>query len=66
MHARANIILGRVMAHEVGHLLLPPNSHSPIGIMRAHVDFSQVGVNTFTNDQVSILHSAIASVGASR
>ena len=55
----ANMILGRVMAHEVGHLLLPPNSHSRIGIMRPHVDFGQVGVNTFTSDQVEALRGAI-------
>lgn len=31
-------ILGYAMAHEVGHLLLGPNSHSPTGIMRATWD----------------------------
>jgi hypothetical protein len=29
------IILGRVTAHEIGHLLLGANSHSPNGLMRA-------------------------------
>jgi Rod binding domain-containing protein len=29
-------ILGNVMAHELGHLLLGSNSHSSAGIMRAH------------------------------
>ena len=29
------VLLGRAMAHEIGHLLLGPNSHSPTGIMRA-------------------------------
>ena len=28
-------LLGRVMAHEVGHLLLGSNGHAPIGLMRA-------------------------------
>ena len=60
----ANVILGRVMAHETGHLLLPPNSHSRIGIMRPHVDFAQVGVNTFTSDQVQALRSAIRGAHA--
>jgi hypothetical protein len=55
----ANVVLGRVMAHEIGHLLLPPNSHSRIGIMRPHVDFDQVGVSTFTNDQVRALRSTL-------
>jgi hypothetical protein len=26
--------LGHVIAHEIGHLLLGANSHSPVGIMR--------------------------------
>ena len=29
-------ILGTVMAHELGHLLLGSNSHTPLGIMRGH------------------------------
>lgn len=28
-------LLGRVMAHEVGHLLLGSSEHGPIGLMRA-------------------------------
>ncbi|MBZ5593739.1 MAG: hypothetical protein LAP39_15985 [Acidobacteriia bacterium] len=30
------VILGRVIAHELGHLLLGRNAHSAAGIMRAH------------------------------
>ena len=33
-------LLGRVIAHEVGHLLLPPYSHSASGIMRETLDLS--------------------------
>jgi len=29
-------LLGHALAHEIGHLLLDPNSHTPDGIMRAH------------------------------
>lgn len=29
-------VLGQAAAHEIGHLLLGNNSHSPAGIMRAH------------------------------
>ena len=35
-HSRA-AMLGYVMAHEIGHLLLGTNSHSPLGIMRARL-----------------------------
>ena len=37
-HVSAATILGHAMAHELGHLLLGTNSHSPIGLMRAHWD----------------------------
>jgi len=30
------ILLGRTVAHEVGHLLLGTNEHPPHGLMRAH------------------------------
>ena len=33
---RLDRILGSVMAHELGHLLLGPHSHSVTGVMRAH------------------------------
>ena len=31
------ILLGRVTAHEIGHLLLGTNSHAPPGLMQAHL-----------------------------
>jgi hypothetical protein len=34
-HASPTIVLGHAMAHELGHLLLGTNSHSPNGLMRA-------------------------------
>src|SRR5262245_59075090 len=33
----AEQMIGRVMAHEIGHLLLPEGSHSRKGIMRDHL-----------------------------
>jgi hypothetical protein len=35
-YASPSLILGHAMAHELGHLLLGANSHSPSGLMRAH------------------------------
>jgi len=29
------MLLGRVMAHEIGHLLLGIDYHGPVGVMRA-------------------------------
>ncbi len=40
------IILGHVMAHEIGHLLLGINSHSPWGIMRAHWNQGELALAT--------------------
>jgi hypothetical protein len=39
--------LGDVIAHEVGHLVLGTNSHSPSGIMRAHADVRAVQLQSF-------------------
>jgi hypothetical protein len=49
-------ILGSVIAHEIGHLLLGPNSHYGIGIMRPQWSFEQVrqvmmGTLLFTPEQ---------------
>jgi len=51
----AHVVLGRVIAHEIGHLLLPPNSHARVGIMRPQVDFRQVGFDGFTSEQIEAL-----------
>jgi hypothetical protein len=50
------IILGHVMAHEIGHLLLGTNSHSAWGIMCAHwhkqeLDRASLGMLTFNESQ---------------
>lgn len=44
-------ILGRVMAHEVGHLVLPVYSHSDRGIMRANIDVRSKRFHDFTTEQ---------------
>ena len=35
-------LMGHVLAHEIGHLLLGPNSHGPAGIMQARWDEDQI------------------------
>jgi hypothetical protein len=54
--ADLSTILGHVMAHEVGHLLMPTMAHSPTGLMRGVWDDAQVrdatgGTLTFTDGQ---------------
>jgi hypothetical protein len=56
--------LGDVIAHELGHLILPPG-HSPVGIMRPSIDMRSRRVETFTKDEGSTirehLHRLIAT-----
>ena len=35
------IVLGHVIAHELGHLLIPGDAHTPVGIMRGEWDYRQ-------------------------
>jgi len=44
-------LLGDVIAHELGHLLLPPPGHSPGGIMRAELETKSWELRTFTSPQ---------------
>ena len=41
-HAPASQLLGHAVAHEIGHLFLGANSHSPHGLMRARWDENDV------------------------
>lgn len=57
-------ILGHVMAHEIGHLLLPGDGHSASGIMRPHWAFEdwvliRQGKLLFTPAQARILRSGL-------
>jgi hypothetical protein len=54
-------LLGRVLAHEVGHLLLPENSHSATGIMTAAIDLKPSGAVAFTPEQTAAIRQTIAS-----
>jgi hypothetical protein len=63
-------ILGVAMAHEIGHLLLGPNAHSPRGIMRAHwgreeLQLAAMGLFLFSpEDKAHIRHSLLERLGA--
>ena len=55
------IILGRVMAHELGHLLLPLGPHARFGLMREDVDLSEASLSRFSETEVRQLRGAIQS-----
>lgn len=51
--------LGRVMAHEVGHLVLPFYSHSDHGIMSANFGVRSMSDRDFSSEQVVAVRSTI-------
>lgn len=54
------VVLGRVIAHEVGHLLLPQGRHAPYGLMRADLDFGFVNPSGFTRAEAKTIRAALA------
>ena len=54
---KREVLLGYAIAHEVGHLLLPPNSHSPSGVMRANIDLQRAAAKKlrFTRQQGELI-----------
>ncbi len=58
-------LLGVVIAHEAGHLLLPYGSHSPSGLMQADWDEGQfflarAGLLRFTAQQAELIRARLA------
>ena len=53
--------LGYVIAHEIGHLLLPVNSHSATGLMRNELDPTLIALNRvhFSAEQSARLRSTL-------
>jgi hypothetical protein len=53
---KLGVVLGRAVAHEIGHYLLDSNSHSPYGLMRASIDakeFADLRTGGFRLDRES-------------
>lgn len=53
-HRRLGIVLGRAVAHEIGHYLLGTASHAPSGLMRARIaaaDFADLREGAFFLDR---------------
>jgi hypothetical protein len=51
-------LLGDVIAHEVGHLLLPAHSHSGEGVMRSSVPLTDVAQG-FDDDEAETMRTAV-------
>ena len=60
-HRTIGDILGDVIAHELGHLLLD-GGHAPAGIMRPAIQFASNAVETFTTDQRVAIERTLETV----
>jgi hypothetical protein len=61
---RPGFLMGNVIAHEIGHLLLGPNSHAPNGIMQdpwtpAVLEEAYRGQLLFSPEQVSLMRERV-------
>jgi len=64
--ASVSVILGHAAAHEIGHLLLGSNSHSPLGLMRARwsrqdLQNATVGSLHLTPEQAEAVRARVLS-----
>lgn len=59
----AGDLLGHVMAHEIGHLLLPAHSHSASGLMRADLNLELVQKHRleFAREEGALIRARIVS-----
>lgn len=57
-----NRLCGLVLAHEIGHLLLP-SGHSQAGLMRANWELRTPMLKYFTKPQVATIQALLASLG---
>lgn len=55
------IFIGHAIAHEVGHVLLPPGRHSRYGLMRGDLDFSVTNPARFTREEIEALRRGLAA-----
>ena len=63
-HSPLGWLLGEVMAHEVGHLLLPVNSHAMKGIMRASTNYEFATRPRFTKEEASLIRQRLMNGGS--
>jgi hypothetical protein len=61
---RLDVALGRAIAHEVGHLVLPGRGHSRTGIMRDRLDLKSEHTAGFTEAEGESIR-ALTSGGGS-
>ena len=62
--AGAGVVLGHVMSHELGHLLLRQTTHSASGLMQAEMDVmrAEQGRLLFTDEQADVIRANLSGV----
>ena len=70
-HVVLGRVLGRALAHEIGHFLLRSRGHSPIGLMRANQSIADLAAPErfrffLSTDEVVRLVSATSAVSGTR
>jgi hypothetical protein len=64
---RLGVVLGRAVAHEIGHYLLQTDTHAVDGLMRARIqaeEFADLQRRTFRLDKAALAHlAALAAAG---
>lgn len=53
------VVLGRVIAHEIGHLLLPPGRHAHQGLMRGEIEVGFRRPSRFTKEEARIMRDGL-------
>lgn len=62
----AGVVLGKVIAHEIGHVLMPPGRHSPYGIMRGDLDLDYTNPDRFTDDEARTIRARLTTQFATK
>jgi hypothetical protein len=60
------VVLGRIIAHEVGHQLLPNRGHSQSGIMREMIEYRLRTSPTFTLDEAESIRTFLSEDAGNR
>ena len=58
-------VLGLVLAHEIGHFLLPGDGHSETGVMRRSLDYRSTELPTFTDAQAASIRTLLIPTASS-
>jgi hypothetical protein len=64
---KLGVVLGRAVAHEIGHYLLQTNEHAQYGLMRARIDareFADLRAGSFRLDRESQAHLTALALAA--